>query len=107
MNHMQRRHSLRIIEIITELLHSFGYFIGKLWHVEDIHSLCEREGWAKISDAEAMEVFVLTQERCHAATSGISRAQLEKTLRMYVESRMSAYAPADEADMADETEMLA
>ena len=72
--------SEKIVEAARELLSSFGYFVGNLWHVDDIHFIAEQNAWPPISDAEAHEVFAIANEQFDGEI-GLSWPQLEKALR--------------------------
>ena len=74
--------SEKIIEAARELLSSFGYFVGDLWHVDDIHFICEQNGWPEINDVEAKEVFAIATEQFDGDV-GLSWPQLEKSLRVF------------------------
>ena len=74
--------SEKIIETARELLSSFGYHVGNLWHVDDIHFICEQNDWPKLNDSEAREVFNIASDQFDGNV-GISWPQLEKALRLY------------------------
>jgi hypothetical protein len=56
--------------------------VGNLWHVDDIHFICEQNGLPKISDREAREVFSIGSEQFDG-DAGLSWPQLEKALMTY------------------------
>ena len=72
----------KIIEAARDLLSSFGYYVGNLWHMDDVHFICEQHNWPTLSDIEAKEVFAITSEQFEGDI-GISWPQLEKALRVY------------------------
>ncbi|NBX02954.1 MAG: hypothetical protein EBR02_02585 [Alphaproteobacteria bacterium] len=74
--------SNKIIEAATELLSSFGYYVGNLWHVDDIHFICEQNQYPKLSDIEAKSVFAIANEQFDGE-AGLSWPQLEKALLCY------------------------
>jgi len=76
----------KIIEAARELLKSFGYFVDNLWHVEDIHFICEQNNIARIGDEEAMEVFSIAKEQFDGE-NGLSWPAIEKALRIYLHRR--------------------
>ncbi len=76
----------QVLESAREILKAYGYFIDNLWHVDDIHFLCEQKGLAKISHSEAMEVFIIVSEQFDGDV-GISWPQLEKALVHYLRRR--------------------
>lgn len=74
---------IKVIETARELLRAHGYFVDNLWHVDDIHFICEQKNLPTISDAEAMEVFVIANEEFDGET-GLCWPQLEKALARYM-----------------------
>jgi len=76
--------STKIIEAARELLKSFGYFVDNLWHVDDVHFICEQQELPKISNEEAMEVFIIANQQFDGET-GISWPQLEAALRIFLQ----------------------
>ena len=89
-------HSTKVIEVAKELLRQFGYFVDNLWHVDDVHFICEQHELPKISDAEAMEVFAIAKEQFDGEV-GISWAGLDKAVRVYLQQKTvlsSAYESA-------------
>ena len=73
----------KIIEAARDLLKSFGYFVDNLWHVEDIHFICEQNNIARMGDEEAMEVFAIAKERFDGE-NGLSWPALEKAVHIYM-----------------------
>lgn len=78
--------STRIIEASRELLKACGYFVDKLWHVDDVHFICEQKDLPAISDDEALEVFVIASQQFDGET-GISWPQLEKALQVFLQRK--------------------
>lgn len=74
---------VKTIEIAKELLRAHGYFVDNLWHVDDIHFICEQKGIAVLSNSEAMEVFIIANEQFEGET-GLGWPQLENALNCYV-----------------------
>lgn len=72
-----------VLESSREILKMYGYFVDNLWHVDDIHFICEQKKLPKITNKEAMEVFVIANEQFDGET-GISWPQLEKALTGYL-----------------------
>ncbi len=72
-----------VLESSREILKMYGYFVDNLWHVDDIHFICEQKKLAKITNREAMEVFVIANEQFDGEV-GISWPQLEKALNSYL-----------------------
>ena len=75
--------TVKIIEVARELLRSQGYCVDNLWHVEDVHFICEQSGIPKLSDEEAMEVYRIANEQFEGDT-GLSWPKLEKALHTYL-----------------------
>lgn len=73
----------KIVEAARELLKSFGYFVDNLWHIDDVHFICEQNNVHRLSDEEAMEVFIVAKEQFDGE-NGLSWPQLEKALRIYL-----------------------
>jgi hypothetical protein len=84
----------KIIEAARELLKAAGYFVDNLWHVRDVHFICEQQELPKISDDEATEVFTLANQQFDGET-GLSWPQLEAALRMYLQRKMVLAAPCE------------
>lgn len=74
----------KIIEAAQQLLKEYGYFIDELWHVDDIHFICEQKNLKRLSKSEAMEVFEIAKEQFDGE-HGISWPQLEKALGIFLE----------------------
>ena len=83
---MTSSHKTKIVEAAREILKFHGYFMDNLWHVDDVHFICEQQSLPKLSNSEAMAVFELANEHFDGE-AGISWPQLEKALRAYLERR--------------------
>ena len=70
---------LKMIEAARELLKANGYFVENLWHVRDVHFICEQYNIPDVTDEEAMEVFNIANEQFDGE-AGLSWPQLEKAL---------------------------
>jgi hypothetical protein len=79
--------STRVIEATRELLKAFGYFVDNLWHVDDVHFICEQQGLSRISDEEAMEVFHIANLQFDGET-GVCWPQIERALRTYLQRKI-------------------
>ena len=77
----------KVIEATRELLKAFGYFVDNLWHVDDVHFICEQQGFMRITDLEAMEVFHIATMQFDGE-NGISWPQLERALRTYLQRKI-------------------
>ena len=86
--------STKIIEAARELLKVFGYFVDNLWHVDDVHFICEQLGLKKLTDEEAMKVFIIANDHFDGET-GISWPQLEAALHMYIKREEALKAPCE------------
>lgn len=75
-------HSSRIIQAAREILKFHGYFVDNLWHVDDVHFLCEQQGLPSLSNSQAMEVFEVANDQFDGE-NGISWPQLERALKIY------------------------
>ena len=76
----------KVMEAARELLKVGGYFVDNLWHVDDVHFICEQLQLPSISHEEAMEVFVIANTQFDGET-GISWPELEKALHVYLERK--------------------
>ncbi len=72
-----------MIEAARELLRNSGYFVDSLWHIEDVHFICEQSDLPKITDEEAMAVFKIASEQFDGE-HGLSWPELEKALNTYL-----------------------
>ena len=72
-----------IVEAARELLKSAGYFVDNLWHVDDVHFICEQQELPPISNEEALQVFLIAREQFEGEV-GLSWPQLEKALRTFL-----------------------
>lgn len=75
--------STKMVEAARELLRNSGYFVENLWHVEDVHFICDQHDLPKISDEEAMDVFKIAHEQFDGEV-GLSWPQLEKAINTYL-----------------------
>lgn len=78
--------STKVVKMAQELLKSEGYFVDNLWHVNDIHFICEQQGLPPISNEEAQEVFGIANGQFDGEV-GLSWPQLEKALRAYLQHK--------------------
>jgi hypothetical protein len=88
----------KIINAARELLKLYGYYVDNLWHVRDVHFICEQNNIACISDKEALEVFDIASEQFDGET-GISWAKLEKALYTFLQRKtpLDAFCHEDTA----------
>jgi hypothetical protein len=77
---------IKIVENARELLKAYGYFVDNLWHIDDIHFICEQKNLATLSNNEAMEVFIIANEQFEGET-GLSWPQLENAVNSYFSRR--------------------
>lgn len=78
--------SLRVVSAARELLKSHGYFVDNLWHANDIHFLCDQLQYPRLPMEAAMEVFDIANAQFDGEY-GICWPQLEKALKVYIESK--------------------
>ena len=94
-------YSTKLIEAARELLKASGYFVENLWHVADVHFMCDQLGVAPISDDEAMIVFAIANEQFDGET-GVSWPKLEKALNIYLQRKalLSSMCESKAADVS-------
>ncbi len=73
----------KIVDAARELLKAYGYFVDNLWHVDDVHFICEQNNLAQLTNQEAMEVFEIAKDQFEGET-GLSWPKLEKALHTYL-----------------------
>lgn len=78
--------SIKLVEASLELLRSAGYYVDNLWHVDDIHFICEQQSLGEISNEEAKEVFKIAKDQFEGEV-GLSWPKLEKAVRTYLQRR--------------------
>lgn len=76
----------KIIEAARELLRACGYFVDNLWHVDDIHFMCEQLQLPNINDEEAMEIFTIANQQFEGET-GMSWPKLEEALKLFLQRK--------------------
>jgi len=76
----------KVIDATRDLLKAFGYFVDNLWHIDDVHFICEQQQLPKLTDQEAMEVFIIANQQFDGET-GISWPQLEQSVHIYLKRR--------------------
>lgn len=87
----------KVIKAAKELLKTYGYFVDKLWHVNDVHFICEQNNLPKLSDAEAMEVFAIACDNFDGET-GLSWPELEKAVRSYLKRESIIHRETEETN---------
>lgn len=80
-----------IVEVAREVLRAAGYFVEKLWHVEDVHFLAEQLGLDRLDDDEARQVFDIASEQFDGE-AGINWPQLERALQIFLMRRKALRA---------------
>lgn len=73
----------KMVEAARELLRDLGFFVDNLWHVDDIHFICEQQDLPKLTHEEAMEVFRIANAQFDGE-SGLSWPQIEKAVHAFV-----------------------
>lgn len=76
----------RLIAAVKDILQAYGYYVDHLWHVNDVHFICEQQGLPPLSDEEVMQVFKLASQQFDGET-GMSWPQLEKALGLYLKRK--------------------
>ncbi len=71
------------VHAARELLRAEGYFVENLWHIDDIHFLCEQRGWPTLTHEEARGVFAVFNELFDGA-QGLTWDTLEKATHIYL-----------------------
>jgi hypothetical protein len=80
--------TIKAVEAAREILKAQGYFVDNLWHVDDVHFLCEEKNHQPVSDTEAMEIFAIANQSFDGEF-GLNWKQLEKALDYYVKKKKS------------------
>lgn len=73
----------KLVESARLLLKEYGFFVEHLWHVDDVHFLCEQRGWPLLNHEEAKEVFVIFSE-LYDGESGMTWPKLEQATQLYL-----------------------
>ena len=73
----------QFIQSSLDVLGEYGYFTQCLWHVDDIHLLCEQRGWPKLSHDEARAVFSIFAE-LYDGDQGMTWSKLEQAVQVYL-----------------------
>lgn len=82
---MEKR-TTQLVDAARELLKQAGYFMDNLWHVDDVHFICEQLNLEKLDDNEAKQVFAIALEHFDGET-GLSWPQLEKAVQLYLQRK--------------------
>lgn len=72
-----------LVDASLEVLSDYGYFTQCLWHVDDIHLLCEQRGWPKLEHEEARAIFAIFAE-LYEGEQGMTWAKLEQATQVYL-----------------------
>lgn len=91
--------STRFVDAARAILKASGYFVDNLWHVNDIHFLCQQRGLPSLPYEEAMKVFDIANTQFDGEY-GISWPQLEQALQTYLEQYAPHLIITHEADNA-------
>lgn len=78
--------NVKIVEAARDVLKASGYFVDNLWHVQDVHFICEQFHLPELTDQEAMEVFRIANDQFDGE-AGLSWPQLEKALFVYLKRK--------------------
>jgi hypothetical protein len=80
--------NLNLISAAKGVLQSAGYYVDHLWHVSDVHFLCEQLEMEKLGEGEVEQVFAIASEQFDGET-GLSWPQLERALQMFQHRKRS------------------
>lgn len=73
----------RMVDTARDILRNSGYFVENLWHVKDIHFICEQNELPTLTDSEAMDIFTIAHAQFDGE-NGLSWPQLEKAVNTYL-----------------------
>ena len=107
----------KLVQSSTDVMNEYGYFTQCLWHVDDIHLLCQQRHWPKLSHDEARAVFSIFAE-LYDGDQGLTWSKLEQATQVYLAQQgkvkdmqspryMSAEAIAEMIDEVPTPEILA
>lgn len=71
------------ISSAREVLRTQGYFVQKLWHVDDVHLLCEQRGWPQLTHEDGLSVFAIFNELFDGG-EGLTWERLEQATQIYL-----------------------
>lgn len=77
---------INLIEAARRVLQAAGYYVDHLWHVNDVHFICEQLHMEKLDSEAVNQVFAIASEHFDGET-GISWPQLERALHLYQQRR--------------------
>lgn len=75
--------TIKSVEEARQVLKTQGYFVDNLWHVDDIHFICEEKGYPELSDSEAMSIFFIANQNFDGEV-GLGWPQLEREIVKYI-----------------------
>ena len=73
----------KLIQASLDILKDCGYFTHCLWHVEDIHLLCEQRNWPTLTHEEAKAIFAIFAE-LYEGDQGMTWSKLEQAVEVYL-----------------------
>lgn len=73
----------KLIHSSLELLNQYGYFTQCMWHVNDIHLLCEQKHWPALTHMEARSVFDIFAE-LFEGDQGLTWSKLEQATQVFL-----------------------
>ncbi len=83
----------KLVEVAKDILRTHGYFVDNLWHINDVHFICEQNNIAKLSDKEAMEVFAVANDQFDGE-HGFSWPRIEKAVFAFLNRKTAIAALA-------------
>ena len=78
--------TIKLVETAREILKAQGYFIDNLWHIDDVHLLCEEKNLPCLTNEEAMEVFNFANQSFDGEM-GLNWLQLGKAVDYFVKRK--------------------
>ncbi|MDX1975893.1 MAG: hypothetical protein SFT92_09510 [Rickettsiales bacterium] len=81
--------TLKIADAARDILRLYGYYVDNLWHVEDVHFICEQHNLPQLTNQEAMKIFSIVAEQFDG-DAGISWPQLERAVHTYTQRKAAA-----------------
>ena len=74
--------NINLVQAARQVLQAAGYYVDHMWHVNDVHFICEQLDMEKLAENEVSQVFAIASEHFDGET-GISWPQLERSLHLY------------------------
>src|SRR4051812_3090427 len=78
--------NVNLIQAARNVLKASGYYVDHLWHISDVHFICEQLEMPKLAEDEAVQILTLASERFDG-DSGISWPQIERALQLFLQRK--------------------